>query len=188
MISYVIRKAIPASWGHRISSMRGSDNLELIERLQESPKSAKWAYSKLIDQLGKNLDEKYHTKWEAEVANGRRFKWPKIYATLHFAVEDINLRWLNYRCIKRILPTNRLFFLYKIKRDRCMSKLSPYRNDRTYAMALSTSEGILGKYCVFIRGKKYFIQSRPNWFPAQEYCGLQAHKHDSFVRKTIHLV
>ena len=45
MIAYVIRHAVPASWGQRIRNMRGSDNLELIERLKESPKSAKWAYS-----------------------------------------------------------------------------------------------------------------------------------------------
>ena len=115
MTSYVIRRAIPASWENKINALQDSVEVALIEQIQASSKPASWAYSKLIEKFSKSLIETCHLKWEMELCNGRRLRWSKVYTILHSAVEDVKLRWLNYRCIRRILPTNKLLFLYKIK-------------------------------------------------------------------------
>ncbi|XP_043210824.1 uncharacterized protein LOC122375482 [Amphibalanus amphitrite] len=121
MVSAAIKNAVPTAWSNKIRNLQRSVNATSIEQLQNSSKPARWAYSKLLEQvLDTTRGEKSHTKWEAELEGGRRLNWPAIYARLHYAVEDVNLKWLNYRCIKRILPTNKLLFTCNIKdTDRC---------------------------------------------------------------------
>ena len=48
--------------------------------------------------------------------------WSKVYERLHTVTDDVRLKWLQYQCIKRILPTNRLLYIYGLaESDKCKS-------------------------------------------------------------------
>ena len=114
MISHTIRHTIPTSWSCKISSMQESTNAISLEQLREKP--AKWAYSKLIEQFEKSLNDKSHTKWEAELVGGRRISWSNIYTRLYSTVVDMTLRWFNYKCIKEFCLQTSFFSCIKSKK------------------------------------------------------------------------
>ena len=48
--------------------------------------------------------------------------WQGVYERLHSSSSDVKLIWFQYRCLKRILPTNRLLHNYGIaSSDKCKS-------------------------------------------------------------------
>ena len=49
-----------------------------------------------------------------------RKQWSHFYNVLHGSTKDVNLKWVQYRIIKRIIPTNRLLFIFGLKdNDKC---------------------------------------------------------------------
>ena len=64
--------------------------------------------------------EKTQQKWTNELGSPRQLNWTDIYARIYDSTDDRSLRWLQYQCVHRILPTNRLLHLYKlVDSDKC---------------------------------------------------------------------
>ena len=62
---------------------------------------------------------KQQRRWQSEL-NGGILNWKKIYSHVYSITSDFELRWFQYRLLQRILPTNRLLYLYRlVDKDEC---------------------------------------------------------------------
>lgn len=122
MTARSITLAIPPTWLSQLERDRPQyeDSGECIENLQAKHKTAGWAYEKLTPTYSSIGDETCHQKWQNELGTNNECQWPKVYNDLHYMTRDLRLRWLNYQCIKRILPTKRRLYLYGLaETDKC---------------------------------------------------------------------
>lgn len=115
-------RSIPEQWRVKILTDRPCEGEEnaCFEDLNSTQKAAKWAYIKLTEGEFLPVDEKYHSKWQTEF--NTQIEWSTVYERLHKSTDDVNLKWLHYQCIKRIIPTNRLLYIYGLSEsDKCRS-------------------------------------------------------------------
>ena len=101
---------------------------ESFVTLKSTQKTAKWAYWKLKEQEKAPGREKCHDKWQADfnriASLTPQIQWSALYDQLHHSAKDVNLRWLQYRIVKRILPTNRLLYIMGLSEtDKCKTCL-----------------------------------------------------------------
>ena len=91
----------------------------MMDTLKGMHKAARWAYHKLQDRTPL-LPEKCHEKWQTELNLDDQFMWKPVYERIHSRTSDVKLKWFEYRCIKRILTTNRLLYIYGLSEsDKC---------------------------------------------------------------------
>ena len=106
---HTILKAIPKEWKEEISDKKPivlSPRLAIYDTLSETTKIAKWAYPLLLSGCKVSRPVKAQTKWENELKVSQ-LSWPSIYKTLHASTRDIKIKWLQFRILHRILPTNK---------------------------------------------------------------------------------
>lgn len=124
MNALTLTRSIPGDWIRQLvrDKPNAPEQCEILEALRETAKTAKWAYEKLVQETPQLNTEKCHCKWQAELspAEPARIEWPTIYQVLHSSTKDVNLKWIQYRIIKRILPTNRLLYIFGlVENDKC---------------------------------------------------------------------
>ena len=120
-LALTIIRSIPRQW--RIELDREKPNTfdrccNDIATLESKPAVAKWAYGKLLAEP--SPPEKAIAKWRAELSIPNEFEWTKIFEQMYCLTDDIVLRWLQFRILHRILPTNKRLELFGIKAtDKC---------------------------------------------------------------------
>lgn len=122
--AHAIMRSIPVEWRQRIIREKPHSSLDSgsFDALKDAPKTAKWAYWKLRANAQALATEKCHEKWllDLPAVVSPEMTWPAVYNRLHQSVKDVNLKWLQYRIIKRILPTNRLLYIFGLSEtDKC---------------------------------------------------------------------
>ena len=79
---------------------------------------AKWAYNLLFND--NSLPDKAILKWVRDLGVPRNFCWETAFKNIYNTSDDISLRWLQFRIIHRIIPTNKLLKLFGIiQSDKC---------------------------------------------------------------------
>ena len=73
---------------------------------------AKWAYNLLFND--NSLPDKAILKWVRDLGVPRNFCWETAFKNIYNTSDDISLRWLQFRIIHRIIPTNKLLKLFGI--------------------------------------------------------------------------
>lgn len=73
---------------------------------------ARWAYRKL--QPKPCNPDKCQSKWCRDLNLPNNDIWPQIFLSPFRITDDIALRWLQYRIIHRILPTNKRLYIFGI--------------------------------------------------------------------------
>lgn len=124
ILALSILRAIPDEWKQRISREKPAELVdpECFNTLRSSSKTAKWTYWILEENAHPLVTEKCHEKWKLELypTLSPQMQWSAVYTRLKRSTRDVNLRWIQYRIIKRILPTQRLLYLFGItESDKC---------------------------------------------------------------------
>ena len=110
-------KTVPREWKHALLNEKpriGSPRSEIFETLESTCKTARWSYPILLKACKLTNPLKAQAKWERDLRKPQ-LTWPPVYKALYDSTDDVKLKWLQLRILHRILPTNRLLFLYGIK-------------------------------------------------------------------------
>ena len=83
----------------------------MIDTLLQVKQTNKFAY-KLLTQSENNEEDKSQQKWNTTFIN-EDLNWKKIYTIPIIATNDMKIREFQYKCLKRIIPSN--VFLHKCK-------------------------------------------------------------------------
>ena len=108
---HTILKAIPKEWKEEICNSNRKPTmlrarLAIYDTLTETTKVAKWAYSHLLEGCKVSCPIKAQTKWENELEDNQ-ISWIPVYKALFSSTRDIKIKWLQFRILHRILPTNK---------------------------------------------------------------------------------
>lgn len=169
-----IIRSIPEAWKLRIRMDKPTapDIPESFVTLKSTLKVVKWAYWELKEQEQAPVREKCHEKWQDYLHRmpnpAPQIQWSSVYDRLHLSTNDVNLRWLQYRIVKRILPTNRLLYIMGLSEtDKC--KICPmYSENITHKIWLCPSVRLL-------------------WLGVKELLGLRNHLTNKDIILGLHL-
>lgn len=172
LIAHSIVRSIPFEWKQCIATEKPcvSTDSEFFTSLNDKQKTAKWAYWILRATAPPLPAEKCHEKWLLDLRPvvSPQMSWSSVYDRLHQSTTDVNLKWLQYRMVKRILPTNRLLYIFGLSEtDKCKK-------------CLIYSENIMHKFwlCPSVRML---------WHAVKELLGLQHNLTSANVIFGIHL-
>ena len=106
-------QSISNYWKSQLKHENGLIPIEskIINQIFEVKQTNKFAY-KLLLQSDKNEEDKSEQKWNSTFTN-EGLNWKKNYTTPILATGDIKIREFQYKCLKRIIPSN--VFLHKCK-------------------------------------------------------------------------
>ena len=109
--------SIPKPWKDVLMKSRPTsiEEAEGMQKVNQIHKIASFSYSGALNRTEDTI-EKCHAKWNTELAMDV-IDWENVYRRLYASTKDIQLRWFQCRCIKRILPTNKMLTLYKISEN-----------------------------------------------------------------------
>ena len=122
LIWQAILRSIPRAISELITQKRPRRSVspKVFEELASQQKPAKWAYKKLLQQFESDQMSIQQRRWQTEI-NGEPLDWTTIYSHVYSVTDDFELRWFQYQLLQRILPTNRLLYLYQlIDSDECV--------------------------------------------------------------------
>lgn len=115
-----VLQAIPSSWRallNRNDSIRPVEN-QCKEDLRKSKRAVRWAYLKIIRKA--KVQPTACSKWADELGLPPTFNWGIIFNRPYVITDDHKLRWLQFQCLHRFLPTNKRLFMYGLKEtDKC---------------------------------------------------------------------
>ena len=106
---HTILKVIPKEWKEEICNTKPTTlraKLAIYDTLRETTKVAKWAYPLLLGGCKVSCPIKAQTKWENELGDNQ-ISWTPIYKALFSSTRDTKIKWLQFRILHRILPTNK---------------------------------------------------------------------------------
>ena len=115
--------AIPRSWKEILAQERPTimRHAEAYDDLKAQKSTSKWCYKVLLSQSAIETPLNAQKKWENKLGGLDQEKWSEIHRNIYTTTDDFKLRWLQFRILHRILPTNRLLHLYGIKdSDQCL--------------------------------------------------------------------
>ncbi len=95
----------------------------IVDNLIKSEKTRRYAYTKLLEHLkyNTNLQEKWTDNLHINLNDS---DWQKIFMLIRGTTLDANLRVFQYKILHRVLPTNKLLHIYRIKPSpECDTKL-----------------------------------------------------------------
>ena len=106
-------QSISNYWKSQLKHENGLIPIEskIINQIFEVKQTNKFAYKRLL-QSDKNEEDKSEQKWNSTFTN-EELNWKKICTTPILATGDIKIREFQYKCLKRIIPSN--VFLHKCK-------------------------------------------------------------------------
>ena len=94
------------------------DSAQGLNVLLPTENTTKWAYKKLVEPK-LILTCTCESKWNAEL--GAVPNWSRLIGHLTESTKNIELRWLQFRILHRIIPTRKLLNLYRItENDQCV--------------------------------------------------------------------
>ena len=112
-------KSLPSKWKEIIKSQTQSKNTDpLITKLcraEKAQRPSQVIYQELRKSVAKR-PQKCLQKWEAS-HNIDMDSWPEIFKLAHDTVTESKLKIFQYKLLLRILPTNRLLRLMKIRQS-----------------------------------------------------------------------
>lgn len=117
-----VRASIPITWLEPDSAIHRSEvrNNDIISDIKKCPQMSKWSYNILLRNVTDSRASS-QIKWENELALTQNFRWHDVYSQLYLATNSIQLRWLQFRILHRILPTRKLLQMYGIIADNVCS-------------------------------------------------------------------
>lgn len=105
-------RIIPESWrailhaGERVTMVGDKAAQEMFE----TKKVVRWAYLKIIR---KNETRPIACdKWEDELGLPATYDWDRVFNRAYIISDDRRLRWLQFQCLHRFLPTNKRLYMY----------------------------------------------------------------------------
>ena len=106
-------QSIPKYWKTQLKQENGLIPIKskMIDTLLQVKQTNKFAY-KLLTQSENNEEDKSQQKWNTTFIN-EDLNWKKIYTIPIIATKDMKIREFQYKCLKRIIPSN--VFLHKCK-------------------------------------------------------------------------
>ena len=106
-------QSIPKYWKTQLKQENGLIPIKskMIDTLLQVKQTNKFAY-KLLTQSENNEEDKSQLKWNTTFIN-EDLNWKKIYTIPIIATNDMKIREFQYKCLKRIIPSN--VFLHKCK-------------------------------------------------------------------------
>ena len=110
--------SIPEGWKRIISQEKPSSvrRPSSFDAMFKQTKIAAWSYRTLLYTGISNIatPERIKRKWEQEL-EVRAVNWNNVFNSAYKATDDFKLRWLQFRIVHRILPSNHLLQIYGIK-------------------------------------------------------------------------
>ena len=82
----------------------------MIDTLLQVKQTNKFAH-KLLTQSENNEEDKSQQKWNTTFTN-EDLNWKKIYTIPIIATNDMKIREFQYKCLKRIIPSNVFFYIH----------------------------------------------------------------------------
>ena len=121
IFALALLKSMPLKWKDLVERDKPSTfeaEPITIAELRTKTSVAKWAYNLLFN--GNSPPDKAILKWERDLGVQRNFCWETAFNNIYNTSDDISLRWLQFRIIHRIIPTNKLLKLFGIiQSDKC---------------------------------------------------------------------
>ena len=112
-----VLKAIPREWIQIIQNdvtRMENERLKVYEELQNVEKTAKWSYPLLTKNSKVTYPENAQRKWKNDLGISE-VTWSKVYKHLYAITDDVRLKWLQFRILHRIIPTNKALRIFGIK-------------------------------------------------------------------------
>ena len=102
-------QSIPKYWKTQLKQENGLIPIKskMIDTLLQAKQTNKFAY-KLLTQSENNEEDKSQQKWNTTFIN-EDLNWKKIYTIPIIATNDMKIREFQYKCLKRIIPSNVFF-------------------------------------------------------------------------------
>ena len=105
-------RMIPECWRsllnvrERVTREEDTTTLDILE----AKKVVRWAYLKII-RMGQTRPTACD-RWEDELGLPTNFNWDRVFNMAYIVTDDAKLRWLQFQCIHRFLPTNKRLHMY----------------------------------------------------------------------------
>ena len=113
----VLLAAIPNEWKRTVISDKPTVfqnySADLLD-LSSVKRVTSWAYQKLLNSCKTSQPEVSQSKWSRELNLPADMQWTVVYERLYDTTDDITLRWLQFRLLHRILPTNKRLQIFGI--------------------------------------------------------------------------
>ena len=120
-LALTILRSIPRQWKDLLSREKPNRYDRFCSEavtLESKSAVAKWAYSRLLPDSCP--PEKALIKWKTDLFLSDTFNWSNVFEHVYALSDNITLRWLQFRLLHRILPTNKRLELYGITTsDKC---------------------------------------------------------------------
>lgn len=119
-----VLERIPQEWKRLLRDRPCEDGyreLEIYSEIRKRHKTAKWSYKLLLSKSEFTVPNIAQEKWERDLR--MQIAWTQVFKSTFETTTDFKLRWMQFRILHRILPTNRLLNVYGIHEngscDRC---------------------------------------------------------------------
>ena len=115
-------KTIPRSWREALGTKEQVTEVDSkgITTVLEKAKVVRWAYLELLpksETIPVACD-----KWQDELELSGTYNWDDVFNRVYVVSDDRNLRWFQFQCLHRFLPTNKRLYMYGLSdTNKCRS-------------------------------------------------------------------
>ena len=120
-------KSIPKNWRDLLKVEERVPRLEdkSMKEIMMKTKVVRWAYLTFIRKA--EVRPTACDKWKNELGLSETYNWENTFNRTYAISDDRKLRWLQFQCIHRFLPTNKRLHMYGLSETNKCRNCSMYQ-------------------------------------------------------------